>query len=315
MKLLNEITIKGNLLGLDWSRPQVHVYDPRTDKVTTYKNIEEVASNHPGCSLVLEATAESFELERRNIVLAALAAANIDAYTFKTRITAEFRREHNISEKSDTIDAKVIYRVATETKKSLKRFGPLMEKDKLREDISKWVISDRSQYDGKNSRFVVEKYFGKIASKKHNKKLESKADLSALFEDKNTINSSVIPMEFQGFIFGSDNKYRKSLGRVFHTAEEVRKVGGGYRVFRRQIGNYSNGYGCIMRSEVNFWLVRTVANARIAALRKAGQLVDEKKIKKEVFKESKKFFDYIWKLTAAIQCENEADILVNNASN
>lgn len=85
MRLLNGLTLKGKyLIALDWSRTEVCVYDGRTDTTETFKTIEDVARKHPGCSLVLEATAESFELERRKKVLDALEEANIDAYVSDT---------------------------------------------------------------------------------------------------------------------------------------------------------------------------------------------------------------------------------------
>jgi hypothetical protein len=44
------------------------------------------------------------------------------------------------------------------------------------------------------------------------------------------------------------------VGRILYVAEEVRKAGGGYREFRRRLGNYGNGFKGIMRSEINNWV-------------------------------------------------------------
>ena len=256
MKLMNGMTLQGSyLIALDWSRTEVCVYDARTDSTETFKTIEDVAKRHPGCSLVLEATAESFELTRRLDVLAALDAAGIDAYVYPTRYTKNFRLKHKI-EKNDAADAKVIYRVATETKLSLHKFGPLRGKngDPVRTEISQFVITDRSVYQGSASLAYAEKYLGKIQKRK--RKLSVAADVVPV----------VVPEEYKTWIYGTGGKYRAQIGRIFYTAEAVRRAGGGYREFRRQLGNYGNGYGRIMRSEINWWWTRPRLNAKMKEL-------------------------------------------------
>jgi hypothetical protein len=64
-------------------------------------------------------------------VIAAFEAAGIDAYTFKTQITAKYRRDNGITKKTDAIDAECIFRIGTEQPTALKRFGPLQREDEL----------------------------------------------------------------------------------------------------------------------------------------------------------------------------------------
>src|ERR1041385_2845339 len=98
-KLLNGMTVKEPLWGVDWSRKKVDAYNPSIGRLK-FKTIEEFAQKHPGGSIFLETTAESYELDRRKKVLAALKAADIDAYSFNPRDTMRYRLANDI-EKSD----------------------------------------------------------------------------------------------------------------------------------------------------------------------------------------------------------------------
>jgi hypothetical protein len=99
-------------------------------------------------------------------------------------------------------------------------------------------------------------------------------------------------------------------------AQEVRKIGLGWRTFRRQVGNYGQGFRCMLRSEYQHWLVRVVLNAR---MKKAGfekivqsshldpktkEMIEVKLLskeqetmKKQVMRDMNKVLKYIWKLT------------------
>jgi len=314
MKLLNGITAKEPLLALDWSRKKVDVYDARTCTVETFKTIEEFAQKHPGCSVFLETTAESYELDRRKEVLAALKAANIDTYSYNPRDTMRFRLDNHI-EKSDPADAKVIYRVATETKKTLKRFGPLREplieegsRDPLGERIFKFVIIDRP-YEGKKTLEYANKYLGKSLTKRQLK--------------SGKVPAVVVPSEFHDFIYGSDGKYRKSIGRMLYVAEEVRNAARGKREFRRLLGNYSNGYGSIMRSEYYHWWIKSIVETKMKArgikLEKTSVTIKGKEefrrlwteealaLRREVMVQAQKVAEYLWRLTAASEVVSYQD--------
>jgi hypothetical protein len=246
--LLNGMRYRGEaLLALDWSRTLVTVYDPRRDKTSDYASIEEVAEANPGCSFVLEATAESYELQRRPKVIRVLKANQIDdVFVFKTKFTKDYRLRHNIT-KTDAHDAKVIYKIATETRISLSRFKPLRDGDEIGSRISAFAIDDRRIADGKNSVPYARKYFGVARI------------------TKKSPSPVAIPPEFVDWVCDSTGHYRKQVGRILYAAERVRKAGRGYREFRRQLGNYGNGYHRIMRSEVNWWLVRTRLQAAMRA--------------------------------------------------
>jgi hypothetical protein len=308
-KLLNGITIKEPLYALDWSRKKVDVYNPHTGN-EKFKNIEEVArtlaQRHPdGCSLVLESTTESYELDRRKVVLTALNEANIDTYSYDPRHTKNFRLDNDI-EKSDPADARVIYFVATETKKSLKRFGLLREpvqeggpRDPLGSRIFKFVILDRP-YEGKKTLEYAIKYLGKPLTKTQVK--------------KGMVPTVVVPSEYHDFIYGGGGKYRKQIGRFLYAAEEVRNEGRGLRPFRRLVANYSNGFGSIMRSEYYHWWIESILKAKMKErgiklerkpVIKRGKATtvriwteEARALRREVMTQAQKVVNYLWHLTA-----------------
>ena len=272
MRLLNGIEI-GNrpVIGVDWGRSSVEVYDPRVGKSVKFINLEEVAQAHPGCFLVLETTSESYELQRRYTVLQAFETHDIVAYGYKTQRTAWFRKQF-LLEKSHKVDAQAIYRIATETTLSLHRFELLPESDPTRQAIKKFLVDDRYMHNGEESGQLAEKYLGGVS----------------------------IPDEFKELIFAG-KKYRKQIGRILAVAVEVRKVNRGYREFRRQLGNYGNGYASMPRSEFYHWWTRMVTNARLGrhVLKTLTALTDDqRKVHRQVLKDATAVAKYLWGLAA-----------------
>lgn len=273
MRLANGIeTHDKPIKGIDWSRTKgVEVYDPITDTTLNFKTFEEAAVAFPHSFFVLESTGESYELQRRQIVLDAFETYDITAYCFKTQRTAWFRKAWSLS-KSNAGDAKVIYRIATETKLALHMFKQLVENDPIRDEIRKFLVEDRFLHDGAQSEAVAEKYLDTVQ----------------------------IPSEYKLYIYSGKN-YRKQVGRFLALAEIVRQHGRGYREFRRQIGNYSNGYGSMPRSEFYHWWTRMVTNARLDrhVAKALNQLTDEQKlIHRQVLKEATIVARWLWRLTA-----------------
>lgn len=284
MLLLNGIQTERPIIGVDWSRTEIKVYDPRTRGVRTFSTLEEAAPFYKGAFLVLESTTESYELQRRQIVLDAFEKNDIEAWGFKTDRTAQFRIKNKVK-KSDAGDAKTIYRIATETKIALHRLGPLTQNDPIRDKIKNFLVKDRYAYDGEKSRALAEKLI------------------------KN------VPEEFKQFIF-SGKEYRKQVGRILAVAQEVRRAKRGYREFRRQLGNYGNGYASMPRSEYYWWWVRVVLNARLKALgieKKYTKIQDaasgkeeklrkwtakELELKTQIMRQAVKAAQYLWRATA-----------------
>src|SRR3974377_730412 len=94
---------------------------------------------------------------------------------------------------------------------------------KLGSQIYEFVIADRG-HEGKMSLPYAEKY----------------------------LHRDDVYSEFQSWVYDSTGNYRKQIGRILFFADAVRKARRGYREFRKQLGNYENGFG-IMRSEINSW--------------------------------------------------------------
>lgn len=178
---------------------------------------------------------------------------------------------------------------------SLHRFGELRGGDSIGSDVSQFVITDRSVYKGAASLVYAEKYLGKILPKRQRK-------------------PSTVPVEYQSWIYDSGGKYRAQIGRILYTAEAVRKSGAGYREFRRQLGNYGNGFGRIMRSEVNWWWTRPrlIAKMKEEGIKPAkktatknGQSVSirtwpesELALRRKIMKDGVRVAKYLWNLTA-----------------
>ncbi|VVB50889.1 Uncharacterised protein [uncultured archaeon] len=254
MKLPNGMNTERPIIGADWSRKKgVDIYDPHTDSVANFPSFEAAAPNYKGYLLITESTAESFELQRRAVVLKAFEENNVEAWGFKTQRTAQFRMKWDIL-KSNESDAKTIYCIGTKTKTALSRLGPLRTEDLLREEIQETLVRDRFLFDGEPSQ--------KLAAA--------------------VLNDAVIPREFSSILVEKEFKkkrgrvYRSSVGRILLVAKAVRDAGRGYREFRRQLGNYGNGYKSMARSEHNWHL--TIYEVR-RALKKAGITKTTKAVK------------------------------------
>ena len=280
MRLPNGIeTQDRSILGLDWQRSKVDVYDSTTKGFKEFKNIEEAAEAYPGSMFILEATGESYELQRRDQTLKALDEFNVLAYCYKTQKTARFRKALKIT-KSDKKDARTIYRIGTETKFSLHRFSSLVEADPIRESIKDFLVEDRYLHDGAKSYALAEKY----------------------------LTGTAIPEDFRVFLF-SGKDYRAQIGRILSVALEVRKHGRGRRMFECQLGNYGNGYTSMPRSEFYYWWARGVFRTRYKSLLKKKDADDERSFydrltvsQKELYRKNlrvcDKVADYLWALTA-----------------
>ena len=288
MKLLNGIDVADRpIIGVDWSRERCDVYDPRTGN-KIFKTLEQVAENYGGGFLVLEAPAESYELQRRAVVLESFKKNGIIAYVFPSQMTSKYRQFWELK-KTDTTDAKVVYRIATETKLSLHRFKPLLESDGFEKNIRNLITEDRYKENGALSLSTSKKY----------------------------LKSIEVPSEYHDFIFSTNKQYRKQVGRILMAAEAVRKAGHGYREFRRVLGNYANGYKQILRSEYYYWWLRCVCNARLKrdGIKRKKILIDrinpktgmqieirqwteeEKQMRLRVRHEGQKVAQYLWHLT------------------
>jgi len=237
---------------------------------------------------VLESTGESFELQRRKIVLDAFDMYDIDARCSNTKYTAQFRMKYEVPKSNDG-DAKVLYRIFTETKLSWCRFASLIKSDPIRKATEKFLIRDRYLFDKKNTQKLMQKHLSQIT----------------------------IPSEFEEFILakqGKKREYRKPVGSVLAVAENVASSDGGYRIFRKQLGNYGQGYGSMPRSEFYWWWVRVVLNKRLKVLgvekkykmipdAKTGQpkklrqwTNEETKLKKQAMKDAVKAAQWLWRV-------------------
>jgi hypothetical protein len=249
-RLINGLETNDKAYGVDWSRSKVFVYDPLTDQSDVFASLEEAAKakaiEGERITFFIEATAVSFELQLRAAVLSAFEENRVDAYCFQTGLTSNFRIKHNIS-KDDKNDAKAIYRIATETKFTLHEFKALRDEDPVREEVEDAIIEDRYLTDSETTLAIAKK----------------------------VLSGQEIPELFVPFIRDSVNKIRPQVGRILLAAQLVKQQGRGYREFRRIVGNYSNGYGSMLRSEFYWWWVRTVLNAR---LKKAGVVKETKSV-------------------------------------
>jgi len=279
MQLPNKIiTNKNVFLGVDWSRNQIDVFDGKN--WSKFSSLMEVAENFPNSVVFLEASAESFELQKRKEVLEAFAKNNVDAYCFPTRWTASYRKENSIHEKTNPTDAKVIREIGITWPKSLCKFKEITN-DPLGKKINEFLIYDRYAFDSDNTKKLAEEYIKDYSS------------------------------EFVEFL-KTGKKYRAQVGRFVATALEVRKAGKGFREFRRQIGNYAQGYGRMTRSEFYWWWTRTITKTRLKRLGEIVKKNDKKtwwnrmtikqqQIHRQVLKVADKVLKYIWQCTAVVK--------------
>lgn len=241
---LNKKETNRTIFGADWSRAKVDIFDPSTKTTASYPTLEDAAPHYAGQLLILEATGESFQLQRRQTVLDAFKQHDILAYCFNSRYTSKFRIANNVP-KSDKNDAKVIYRIATETPLTLHRFKALRDGDPLRDKIQDSLVKDRYLFNEENSQKASVKYLDKQ---------EIPTEYDYLMVEKLT-----------GRKGAKKRKYRTQAGRILMVAEQVRKAGRGYREFRRQLGNYAQGYGSMARSEYYWHWGRNLLNREIKA--------------------------------------------------
>jgi len=275
-KLPNEIETHGRVCcSGDWNGLEVHLYRSDTNSITTYPNFETMAEKNPNIVLFLESTAESYKLDRRKLVLDAFAKYGVEAWTFKTQYTGKYRKMWKLG-KTDVIDAKLIYRIATETKMTLKRFGELRRNDPLTETITR-IILDRPQ-----------------GSKESH--LEVKTQLSRV----------IAPKEYNSYLLTTTKKYRAPIGRILMLAKAVREAGRGRREFERQLGSSGQGKRGIMRSEFYYHWVRPIAQSilKSESTKKIymksmtpKQEVRFREINKEVMHMADKVAYWLWKTT------------------
>lgn len=245
-------------IGLDWNRTEVVIYDGAT--IHRVLNLIDAATLFPNCRWILEAPAESYELQNRQVVLDAFALHGIEAWSYRSQYTAKYRTKWGI-EKTDEADAQVIYRIGTETALALKRFGPLRDVDAIRDLIKEFLVEDRYLFNGTKSR-----------------------NLTSLVQKP---PAALLPLLFTG------KEYRKQIGRIIAVALEVQKANRGFREFRRQLGNYSNGYPSMPRSEFYHWLVGPITRKAV----RDGE--DESLARKRVMRMADKLIKYLWNLSKA----------------
>jgi hypothetical protein len=114
-----------------------------------------------------------------------------------------------------------------------------------------------------------------------------------------------VPDEFQSWIYDAEGQYRPQVGRVLFTAEVVRKAGRGYREFRRQLGNYSNGYNSVMHQEINSWIT-----ALLAETGDTGNREEARELRNECTKVCK----FLWQLTKQQTCNSDHTVASETAA-
>ncbi len=284
------------VFGVDWSRKEVLLYGGKDVPVQKHPTLAIAAVNNPNSVWFLESTADSFELQNRDIDLQAIKSASIEAYTFPPQFTSKYRIQHKNIAKTDEADAKVIYMIGTTTSLTCSRFKKITRNDPLRDIIQQTLIKDR-QYDGEFSGQMAQKYLPK-------------------FED--------VPLEFRDFLYckptskSKPPKTRNPVGRFLIIASKIREAKLGWRTFVKQIGCYGQGYRGMSRSEFFWWTVRPVFNQRMTdkGLKKTvkNSHVDpkthqeklvriwskkEKLLNKQTMKGAGKALKWLWRLTAA----------------
>ena len=298
--LPNGINTAGRpIAGVDWSRSEV-IVNVKGKPLGRFKTLADAAKQYVGYVWALEATADSFELQNRAVDIAAIEAADIWAYCFNSKYTSTYRIKWNDIPKTDEADSEVIRRIFTETKLSCSPFREIVEKDKdtLRKKINKTIIEDR-QFEGKQSIEVAKK-------------------ILPAFSD--------VPQYLHEFLYKPESikakkpknpTPKKQIGRLLMAAGLVRQTKGGWRVLEKQVGNYGQGYGCMLRSEYQWWLVRPITAARLKKMgiekdvkishidpktkeEKSVRLwsPEENKVKRQVMREMRDVLKYLWRLTA-----------------
>lgn len=301
MKLPNGIDTQGRpVAAIDWSRSKIHIKEADKKVASEYKSLTEAAPHYKGYIWAMESTVESFELQKRQEVLDAIAKAGIQAFCINPKYTSRYRIIWNYN-KSDSVDAEVILRIFTETKLVWGELRQLVRKDTLRDTIKRRLVEDRYLY---GSSVTLQTAIGHLPVRKH------------------------IPESYWSLILESSNaqaknpkrlRPKKQIGRLLLAALEVRKAGLGWRTFVRQVGAYGQGYPCMLRSEYYHHLIRNIWKARLKAAGMAKPLIvyertnpknQEEKIKTEVWspeqvairntvaREMYHILKWLWRLTA-----------------
>jgi hypothetical protein len=285
---------------MDWSRSKTLTRIKKGEITSSKSLIEAISSLPDGCIIVLESTAESFELQNRQAVLDMIHSKNIEARCFSPRHTSRYRMKWGIP-KSDEIDVEVIYRIFTEENLTCSKFKQIIDKeqDKLRIYSQKALIKDR-RYEGEESLKMIEKYLPDF---------------------------SKVPLDLQECIYKptkAKNPRKRTpriqVPRYLIIARAVRDAGRGYRTYRRLIGNYGNGFGSMARSEFNYHHVGSICDARVknAGIERTFKEGDidpktrerknvphwteqEYKIHKDTLKDTSRVVKWLWNLTGS-QC-------------
>jgi hypothetical protein len=284
MILPNKIDTKDKqIIAVDWSYKTVHVCEGLNKPIKTFCSLSEMAPHYKNAIMAIESTADSYDLDDRLKDIKVLQDNNIEVHCSNPIYTARHRKENNI-EKTNENDSRCIYQIFTEKKLVWNKFKPLVEVDKLRNDINKVIRDDRWKNDGAEILKLSQQ----------------------LIPEFNTI-----PLDFLPFLYTQTvlkvkkpkkaRECRKVIGRILLCAIKIRKLGKGRKEFIRQLGNYGQGYGCMLRSE----FYQTVDDVLESRLKKLGLDVKEckhkssesKAINKEIMKMSSKMAKWLWKLT------------------
>ena len=296
--LKNGINTEGRpTAGLDWSRSEV-IVNVKDKPIAKFKTLAEAAPHYKGYVWALETTADSYELQKRQIDLDAIKVADIRAYCSNSKYTSLYRIKWEDIPKSDEADSEVIRRIFVETGLPWSRFKQIVKEDNLRKDIKKELVEDRYLFDGDRSVEVARKYLPPYT--------EVPEHLREFLYEPATIKAKK----------PKNPTPKKQIGRLLMAAQKVREAGRGWRMFRRQVGNYGQGYACMLRSEYYWWLVRVIVNSQMKKLglkktiktshidpktkKEMGMRIwtpEEIKVKKEVMQNMHDVLKWLWKLT------------------
>lgn len=276
MKYPNGIETNRQIEGIDWSRNQIDIYDGQNWR--EYSSLEEYAKdplNH-GKMIILEASGLSFETQLREPVLELFRKADILAYCFNSIYTEKYRRKNKIKGKDkfnpkNQTDAQVIFLIATTTNLSLALFSSLIDTDPVRANIKKFLVEDRFLYNHKNKEQLIEEYIN---------------EKDILFPD---------------ILLTKAGELRKQVGSILAVAKFVREEKRGFREFRRQLGNYGNGYGSMPRSEFYHHLVKNITNSILGRhpMKSMNDLTEKQRIvHKNVMRGADKAAKWLWQQTA-----------------
>jgi hypothetical protein len=282
LKFENGIVKDRDVWSIDWSRSEVVAFHPK-NIIKKFSTLEKFAEVHPKTFVILESTGESYELQRRAQVLEAFKKYDVEAWSYNPKYTARYRQSVGVEKTTDEDDAHYIYLVGTTTKLTLKPFTQLARRnddntrnDGLRNTIKDALVTDRYLYNGEHTMQLAAKY----------------------------IDTHSVPKEYVALIF-TGKKFKAPVGRLLQVAINVKNSGRGYREFRRQVGNYGQGYPSMARSEFYFWWVGKTTMSKfkqaLGLKKKPDMLTDEQrtleiKIRKEIMKMATSAMKWLWRL-------------------